>query len=86
MQLDASGSKHHLSCVPPAPATLMANAWELINLVAFPAQMPVVMSSKLAMLCSERTAKKSYLAISTGAPSTASFHVDAPIDRHPVQK
>ncbi|DBA69573.1 TPA: hypothetical protein ACH3X2_012653 [Trebouxia sp. C0005] len=35
---------------------------------------------------SARTAKKSYVAITTGAPTQIRFRVDAPIDRHPAQK
>jgi len=42
--------------------------------------------SSFSVRCSARTAKKSYVAITTGAPTQVNFHVDAPIDRHPAQK
>lgn len=43
-------------------------------------------AAPLAGQFSEKTAKKSYLAITSGVPMTSAFSVDAPIDRHPVQK
>ncbi|KAA6428675.1 MAG: hypothetical protein FRX49_01550 [Trebouxia sp. A1-2] len=42
--------------------------------------------SSCLVRCSARTAKKSYVAITTGAPTQIRFRVDAPIDRHPAQK